>query len=158
MDGRTFDDLTRRLARQRSRRAFLRGVGGGAAAFAGIRMGPALAAPDDRLDSCHGTNGDSCRSIGASALRAYRQATGGGSSSSSCPSGHVELENGSCAIKCEATSDCPANCDCGGILDGWGTDLEVCIDLSSVSSECDSTNQCAEGSACLDLNRCTTLC
>jgi hypothetical protein len=53
MDGKGFDELTRRLATQRSRRSVLRGLAGGGAALVAARTGATLAAPEEKFSICH---------------------------------------------------------------------------------------------------------
>jgi hypothetical protein len=53
MDGKGFDDLTRRLVTQRSRRSVLRGLVGGSAALVAAKAGASLAAPEDKVTICH---------------------------------------------------------------------------------------------------------
>jgi hypothetical protein len=52
MDGRNFDDLTRRLAKGTNRRSLLKGLIGGGAAMVAAKGGSALAQPS-KEDVCH---------------------------------------------------------------------------------------------------------
>ena len=53
MDGKGFDDLTRKVAQGMSRRTMLRGLIGGGAAVVAARTGATLAAPAAKQDICH---------------------------------------------------------------------------------------------------------
>jgi hypothetical protein len=73
MDGRDFDDMTRRLALGRSRRSVLKGVIGGVAVLAGGRAGTALAGPKDKVAICHLTGNGQAHliTVSQSALPAH---------------------------------------------------------------------------------------
>lgn len=53
MDGRNFDDLTRRLATGQSRRSILRGLIGGGGTLLATKAGSSLAAPAPKVTICH---------------------------------------------------------------------------------------------------------
>ncbi len=59
MDGKNFDDLTRKLATGTSRRNVLRGLLGGAAALGGLKASGTLAARQEKTTICHATGSDS---------------------------------------------------------------------------------------------------
>src|SRR5690349_12690899 len=55
MDGKNFDELTRKLATGASRRSVLRGLLGGAAALGGLKATDTLAAKETKIPLCHAT-------------------------------------------------------------------------------------------------------
>lgn len=59
MDGKNFDDLTRKLATGTSRRNVLRGLIGGGAALVGMKAADISAAPRTKVTLCHATASDS---------------------------------------------------------------------------------------------------
>src|SRR5690349_13391712 len=56
MDGKNFDELTRKLATGASRRNVLRGLLGGAAALGGLKATETLAAKEIKTTICHATS------------------------------------------------------------------------------------------------------
>jgi hypothetical protein len=135
MDGNGFDELTRRLATQRSRRSVLRGLVGGGAALAATRAGASLAAPKGKAEICHlGDDGlFHLISVAQSALPAH-EAHGDGtlyvgtndhcSACGDACTGYDACGGGEVAGQCGCTPTFTAeNCDgvtCGEIEDGCG--------------------------------------
>jgi hypothetical protein len=148
MDGKGFDELTRRLAMQRSRRSVLRGIVGGSAALVATRAGAGLAAPEGKAEICHlGDDGlFHLISVAQSALPAH-EAHGDGYLGSdghcsacgdSC-SGYETCGGGVAAGQCGCTPTFTSeSCDgdiCGEFEDGCG---------SYVTCGCDEGYVCGE--------------
>ena len=110
MDSAQFDGLVRRFGQSRSRRQTLRGLAGIAASGALALSGRAVSAQD-----CKG-NGKACKKNPQCCSGNCGLGTGQGplpgACAPACPSGQVELENGTCVTPCDPNCD-PTPCSCG---------------------------------------------
>jgi hypothetical protein len=130
MDGRDFDDMTRRLAIGRSRRSVLKGLIGGAAALASVRAGTALAGPKDKVAICHLTGNGQAHliTVSQSAIPAHLahgdDYLGTDAHCSAC--GDACASNAACiAGECVADDDNGGDCEAGFGLDANG-DCMLC--------------------------------
>jgi hypothetical protein len=139
MDGRNFDELTRRLATGASRRAVLRGLIGGGAAFVGMKAAKTAAA--DKTTICHFPPGNPANvqinSVGNPSLPAHFA--------------HGDTIYGDCCVD----DDCAPTIGECGVLDG-------CLpDDDNVSSCVYSPDNSLCSSACADQGYdqcCTSFC
>jgi hypothetical protein len=120
MDQQRFDDLIRSLSSVPSRRDVLRGI-------TGIGLG-ALLWPDaaEASTGCTRKRRKKCRRAGKKCL-----------------------SNGSCAIVCTTSQDCPSTCSCSDPdVDGAQHCIVGPLDVTVL---CGTTNACPRGSHCQDL-------
>jgi Cys-rich repeat protein len=149
----SFDELARGLASGHvSRRKALRLMGaalvGGTLASLGI--GEAVAAPPCKGFGKRCTTNAQCCSGSCST---------NGTCSAACPSGTVELSNGTCAVPC-GTSPEPGFPECANCqnLCGAGFSGGYCYSLGGSQRRCKSDSQCPTGEFCSTGGSCTTAC
>lgn len=175
MDGRGFDDLTRGLARGRSRRTVIKGVFGlgGAAAVAALSSERTGAAWSTLVCLPVGNESYTPRLVPTAAVPFYVARYGAisvGDSSPSCPpplglndrcecacvAPRVEFpDDGTCALPCNGSQDCAV---CGGTCAAaLGEGVDVCYSDDTTNGNCERTDQCALQYACFE-GTCRPLC
>jgi hypothetical protein len=140
---RYFDELARGLAegnvtRGKALRLMGAAVVGGALASLGIREA-AADPPGCKRNGKNCTKDKVCCSGNCE----------GGTCSDPCPSGTVELSNGTCAKPCGTE---PGQCNCGSGCFGANSGGGYCADIpSSSQSPCETDDQCTIGEFCSGL-------
>jgi hypothetical protein len=138
---RSFDELTRGLASgsiSRGRALRLMGadlVGGALGSLGGV----AAAAPKCKQPGKHCHRNEQCCSNNCSNRICQEQA--------SCPSGQVELTNGTCATPCDifSSTDCSTcNTTCSSDISG----ALYCFNVPEAAPGCQSDSDCPVGTAC----------
>lgn len=184
MDGRGFDDLTRRFATKRPRRAVLKGLLGlGGAAVAttvsresgGAAWSTLVCLPDGSGDYVQ-------RLVPTAAVPFYLSQYGAVlPENGSCPEGcqnhacgdicceagqNACLINGSCARTCAGSGDCPIGCGCPlSSVEGGQHCIRNGVTCEIATQLCNSTDECDPGWHCQSWlcggqleNRCVPLC
>ena len=87
-----------------------------------------------------------------------------------CPAGQLRLSNGTCALACTSSSECPTVCNCLGANEEVQDLCSVPFtnaDCPQVPQVCESTADCPRGQHCIETlcgqgglaeNRCLQLC
>ena len=146
----SFDELARGLASGISRRQALKVLGGSLAGglLAVFGVGGVAAADEE----CK-PNGKKCRKNAQCCSGSCANGT-----CAACPSGTVELSNGTCATPCTGVA-CPDGC--GGCTPAVGGG-DFCRDISGPQGECATHTDCPEGQFCTPggapVNECTGAC
>lgn len=163
MDSQRFDDLTRSLSSESTRRTLLRGLLGGAAALVGLHA-TASAAPRGKVDVCHydADSGTYHRiNVNENALQAHLNH--GDNSNVGCASGYA-LNTDTCvcerdfsAYACDKFNDWAPTCgsnDRGFCVINVDTEGLVCVG-SVMSPDCNSCEGgCADGWVCVSHDGC----
>ena len=166
MDGKGFDELTRKVAQGMSRRTMLRGLIGGGAAVVATKAGGSLAAPREKQVICHAEGNGSFHLINVSvnAIPAH-EAHGDGylgttahcSDCGDACSGGQDCCSGSCT-NLGTNENCAS---CGDVCDAFSNsycDGGTCTACGGFSQTCCAGNTCGFGLICQNgrcNNRCT---
>ncbi len=156
MDGRNFDDLTRRLAAGSTRRSVVRGLAGGMAAIAGVAGFARADAKDQaKVTICHkpGTPAQKTKEVPASAVDGH---LGHGDYLGECKECPKECpgkcdKDGKCP-KEQCPKECPYDCDENGECPTCPKECpETCDENGECPPDggCQSDEDCPDGGMCL---------